>query len=36
MILLLDAKINTPPPKQFGGYRRKNLPIQISFKKKKG
>ncbi len=44
MILLLDArKPHTtppppppPPPKQFGGYPRKNLPIQSSFKKKWG
>ncbi len=35
MILLLDARINLPPPKKkFGRYRRKNLPIQISFLKK--
>jgi len=39
MILLLDARINPPPPpppKQFGGYPRKNLPIQSSFQKKWG
>jgi hypothetical protein len=34
MILLLDAKINNPPPpKQFGGYPRKIYLFKVLFKK---
>jgi hypothetical protein len=36
MILLLDARINTPLPKTIWGYPKKNLPIQSSLKKNWG